>query len=170
MNVSDADRTAMLEQLNAYLDGELPADESRRVEERLAADAAWAAELKRLQRAWDLLDRLPKAEVNPDFTQTTVEMIAVEAAEDLDEIEKPRPQRRRLDRLLVAGGIAAAAIAGFLAVETWRPHRDDAVLRELPVLRHYDVYGRTEKGETAEFFRLLRDAKLLTTETRRDET
>ena len=76
---SEADRTEMLERLTAYLDGELDAADASEVERRLSAEPTWAAELQRLQRAWDLLDRLPRAEVGANFTHTTVEMIAVEA-------------------------------------------------------------------------------------------
>lgn len=156
----DAERTEMLERLNAYLDGELSPDERRDVERRLADDARWSAELQRLQRAWDLLDRLPRAEVRTDFTQSTVEMIAVAEAEALTS-QLRRPVRRAgFDLVLFAAGAVAAAAAGFLTIESIRPNRDDAVLRDLPVLEHFELYGKTEKGETAEFLRLLRNERL----------
>jgi hypothetical protein len=148
----------MLERLTAYLDGELDAAESRLVEERLAADPQWAAELKRLERAWDLLDRLPKAEVDADFTQSTVEMIALDAAAAIAAVEHPRPARRWLGRATALGGVAAAVLGGFLCFDTLRPHRDDPMLQALPLLKHLDVYIRTEPGETIEFARDLRDA------------
>lgn len=147
---------AMLETLNAYLDGELPADEARDVEARLAADPAWAAELQRLERAWNLLDQLPRAEAPADFTQSTVEMIALNAVEDLAAVERPRPRRRWVDRALLTAGALAAALGGFLVIDRLRPQRDDALLQELSVLRHLDLYARTDPGESAEFLRLLR--------------
>lgn len=146
---------AMLETLNAYLDGELPADEARDVETRLANDPAWAAELQRLERAWDLLDQLPRSEAPADFMQSTVEMIAVRAAADLAAVERPRPRRRWFDTALLTAGALAAALGGFLVIDRLRPHRDDALLQELPVLRHLDLYSRTEPGESVEFLRLL---------------
>ena len=48
------------EQLVAYLDGELDAESSLQVERRLAEDAEFRRELRQLQRAWDMLDELPK--------------------------------------------------------------------------------------------------------------
>lgn len=160
---SPADTTPnaeMLERLTAYLDGELDAVESREVEARIAADASWAAELRRLQQAWDFLDRLPRADASADFTRTTVEMAALDAAAAIEQIVHPRPARRWGDVLLAVAGVVVAAIGGFLAVERLAPQRDDFLLRDLPFYRHYEVYARTEPGETAEFFRLLREKQI----------
>lgn len=159
---SDMNRDAMLEKLTAYLDGELDVVETWQVEERLATDAVWADELRRLQRAWDLLDGLPRADVDAKFTHTTVEMIAVEAEQDLVAAQSRPGPRRWFDRALLLGGAVAAAGAGFIFVETFRPPRDAELFRTLPVLAHYDLYARTEPGETAEFVQLLRDRHPLT--------
>jgi anti-sigma factor RsiW len=166
--LDDTTDDAMQERLNAYLDGELPADEARAVEERLSSDPAWAAELQRLERAWNLLDQLPRSEAAPNFTQTTVEMIALHAAEDLQEAASPRPRRRWLDGALVAAGALAAALAGYLTITHLRPQRDDAMLHELPVLKHLDLYSRSDPGESAEFLRLLRREPPLTPIPHRD--
>lgn len=147
---------AMLERLTAYLDGELSAAESRDVETRLSDDPRWAAELQRLERAWNLLDQLPRSDVSADFTQSTVEMIALSAAEELQAAQNPPPRRRWFDAALLTAGALAAALGGFLVVDAVRPRRDDVLLRELPVLEHLDLYARTEPGENAEFLRLLR--------------
>src|SRR5688572_10923732 len=161
-HLDDATIDAMQERLNAYLDGELSADETRAVEQRLSNDPAWAAELQRLERAWNLLDQLPRSEAAPDFMQTTVEMIALHAEDDLKVAVSPKPQRRWLDRGLVVAGALAAALAGYLTIAHLRPQRDDAMLHELPVLEHLDLYGRTDPGESAEFLRLLRREPPLT--------
>jgi hypothetical protein len=157
----DPPNSAMLEKLTAYLDGELDAVETRQVEERLAADAAWADELRRLQRAWDLLDDLPRAEVGAGFTHTTVEMIAVEAEQDLIAVQTRRPRGRWFDRALLVAGTAAAAAAGFILVNTFRPPADAELFRQLSMLEHFDLYVRTEPTETVEFLKLLRDREPL---------
>lgn len=154
---SDAPSAEVVERLTAYLDGELDAAETRAVEAQLAADPSWARELQRLQRAWDLLDRLPRHDASADFTQSTVEMAALDAAAEIVAVERPRPKRRWADRGLALGGLLAAAVAGYLLVDALRPRRDDELLRSLPLLRHFEVYARIEPGETAEFARLLRD-------------
>lgn len=161
MNTADdPQHDERLERLTAYLDGEADAAETSLIEERIANDPAWAAELRRLQRAWDLLDRLPKAEPDPDFTQTTVEMIALDAAAELEAVVRLRPVRKWIDRLLTVAAVAAVALSGFVAIDTLKPHRDDALLRELSLLKHFDVYARTEPGESADFARRLRDEHL----------
>ena len=154
-HIDDLPNDEMQERLNAYLDGELNSAESRAVEERLSSDPVWAAELQRLERAWNLLDQLPRSEVTPDFTQTTVEMIALDAAEQLAEVVRPKPQRRWFDAALLAGGALAACLAGYLAIDSLRPKRDDPMLRELPVLRHLDLYVRADSAESPEFLHLL---------------
>ena len=102
--------------LVAYLDGELDAEQTRAVEERLSGDPAYRQQLRELQRAWDLLDQLPKAEVNDTFTQTTLAMVAVSASGD---VAQAQLRRGRLRRWLGWTGSAAAAVAfvaGYFAV------------------------------------------------------
>ncbi|MGC3965855.1 MAG: hypothetical protein QM775_00325 [Pirellulales bacterium] len=147
------------DELHAYLDGELGADERSRFEQRLAADSQLQAELHRQQRAWDLLDALPRSDMSAKFTQTTVEMIALDAAAELSTAEA-KPDHRWFDLGLLTGGVLAAALGGFLLVDTLRSRPDDALLRDLPAVRELDDLGRTESGETAEFFQKLNAAKI----------
>src|SRR6187399_1624604 len=86
------------EELTAYLDGELDAAGVRRVEERLARDAAYHGQLQKLERTWGLLDRLPRASVGEDFTKTTLEMVAVSAAADAAAVQSNVPRVRRRQR------------------------------------------------------------------------
>lgn len=151
----------VLTQLNAYLDGELDADERTRIEQALADDTHLQSDFQRLQRAWDLLDVLPRADVGTEFTQQTVEMIAHDAEKQLAVVQKVVPRRNWIDRLLLIGGAATAAAAGYLVVDALRGRPDDATLRDLPVLEKLDLYGRTEPGENAAFFRQLRDRQVL---------
>lgn len=159
---SDDDSAApeVLTQLNAYLDGELEPDERTQIEQALADDTHLQSDFQRLQRAWDMLDMLPRADVGTDFTQHTVEMIAHDAERQLATVRKVEPRRNWIDRMLLVGGATVAAAAGFLIVDAVRSRPDDAALRDLPVLEKLDVYGRTEPGENAEFFRNLRDRKV----------
>lgn len=63
-----------IEELTAYLDGELDQGSIERVEARLGSDPAYLAEMQQLQQTWDLLDRIPEAEPDKSFTKTTMEM------------------------------------------------------------------------------------------------
>jgi len=157
----DAQSADVQTQLNAYLDGEVDADERTRIEQALADDVKLQSDFQRLQRAWDLLDVLPRADVGTGFTQMTVEMIAHDAERELAVARKVVPRRNWIDRMLLVGGIAVAAIAGFFVIDALSPRPDDAMLRDLPVLQGLDQYGRTEPGENAEFFRRLHDRNVL---------
>ena len=88
-------------------------------------------------------------------------MIALDAADELATLEAVAPRRRWLDPALMIAAAAVAGAAGFLAIDALRPRPDDALLRDLPVVRRIDVYGRAEHGTSVEFLRAVRDRKLL---------
>ncbi len=144
------------EQLVAYLDGELDAESSRRIEAMLAADAKVRRRLQSLERTWDLLDQLELPGLGEPFTHTTLEMVAVAAGDDIRKRLAEAPRRRRRRRLAVAAGLLAAAAAGFLVVFVGAdPNR--RLLRNLPVLENFDEY---RQAESIEFLRMLRDRRL----------
>jgi anti-sigma factor RsiW len=70
--LTDDDRAELV----AYLDGELAADAQRRVEARLNSDPQARSEAETLQRAWDLLDYLPRPEPSTDFTERTLDRVS----------------------------------------------------------------------------------------------
>ena len=91
------------ELLYAYLDGELTAEEAARLEARLAADPALAAELATLRGFDTALETLPGHEAPDDFTTRV--------------LAAARPRRGLMVRLglpLAAAAAAALALAVFL--------------------------------------------------------
>ena len=151
----------LLDQLSAYIDGELDEQAQQQVEALIARDEATREELRRLERAWDLLDELPRAEARTDFTRSTVELIVVR---ELAVLEPPTSGvlSGRSHRGWGAWGVVlAAGVLGFAAVGAWWPHPDDALLRDLPVIEHLDAYRPIED---VEFLRRLQSAGLFSTE------
>ena len=63
-----------IEELTAYLDGELDVAAHQRVEARLGTDPEFLAQMQQLQQTWDLLDQIPKSEPGQSFTKTTMEL------------------------------------------------------------------------------------------------
>jgi len=133
-------REQLHEELSAYLDGELNEESRRKLEERLARDPAYRGELQQLQQTWEMLDKLPQAKVDEKFTQTTLEMAAIVAAQ---ETSAGGEQASWLDRRrwwLVAGSAVAALLGGFAVGRCCWPSPNQALLRDLPVLENLDEY------------------------------
>ena len=85
------DEAQLREELVAYLDGELDAEQSRRIEQRAAVEPDARRMLEEFDRTWHMLDELDALPTSEDFTRTTLEMVAVAAAEDA---EKAKAERR----------------------------------------------------------------------------
>ena len=63
------------EELVAYLDGELDPREAATMATRIGLDPKLRAKADALQRAWDILDVLPKPQPSPTFVAHTVTQI-----------------------------------------------------------------------------------------------
>ena len=126
------------EQLVAYLDGEMPAADSRRLEARLAHDDGLRTRLNGLDRTWQLLDQLETDTAGRDFTRTTLEMVA--AAEEAGRSVATAPRRRVWRAALAATLLLGAGMAGFLAVAAVRPDPNHRLLADLPILENLEPY------------------------------
>ncbi|MFH1268314.1 MAG: hypothetical protein ABIK89_21550 [Planctomycetota bacterium] len=165
---STDDQIRLEEHLVAYLDGELDDEDVRRVEELLASDAKVRQTLEKLEGTWDLLDSLEQAHVDEVFTQSTLEMVAVAAAEDVQSQQAQAP-RLRLRRWWIAGGSTLCAVgAGFLAVLLFWPDPNRELLQDLPVLERLDHYRQIDDIRFVEM--LLDNEKELFSEEARDES
>jgi anti-sigma factor RsiW len=131
---------AIDEELVAYLDGELSREQALKIERRMADDPKYAARLNQLQRAWDLLDTLNRTEADDDFVHSTVEMVAVHAAEEA-KTQKLRVVRRR-NFGWVAMVVFVLAVAGttygLIRHQLAQPNR--ALVRDLPLIERVDDY------------------------------
>lgn len=63
-----------IEELTAYLDGELDQAAHDRVEARLGTDPEYLALMQQLQHTWDFLDQVPESMPSKSFTETTMEL------------------------------------------------------------------------------------------------
>lgn len=150
-----ADAPELLERLVAYLDGELDSQGCREIEQLLASDESVRAQVQRLERAWEVLDHLPRTSVDPSFTRTTVEMIAVRAAEEVAPHQRPGPLR--LLKSVWAWGAAAcvaAALAGYAMLGLAWTDPNQRLISDLPVLEHLDAYRQLDD---VEFLRMLKN-------------
>jgi hypothetical protein len=147
------------EVLVAYLDGELSPEESEAIDKRLAGDEEYRSRLRELQRAWDMLDLVPRVSVQEEFTRSTVEMIALTAAAEARRSGSSRRRRRRLWQAAAAAAIVAIGLGAYFAA-AWtidRPNRQ--LLADLPLLVDLNLY---RSAESTEFLRELDRRALFT--------
>jgi anti-sigma factor RsiW len=144
---SPADEPELVDRLVAYLDGELDTEGCRQIESLLTTDPQVRAKLQQLEQTWNLLDQLPRAELDSSFTATTVEMVALSAAEDVAQVESSRPGRVRRAWLLGAVGAMVAAVAGFFTTDALWTHPNDQLLKDLTVLENLDAYRQVDDIE-----------------------
>jgi anti-sigma factor RsiW len=159
MSEADAHETeeVLNDQLVAYLDGELDADATLRIERRLAEDEEFRRELQRLQQAWDMLDELPKSEVSETFTQTTVEIVALSAERELENQTVDAQRRTRWWWIAVSGASVVAAAASFWLLSLWFTRPNEQLVRDLPVIEDFDLY---RVADSIEYVRLLEESGL----------
>jgi anti-sigma factor RsiW len=147
--------------LVAYLDGELDPEASRAFERRLSEDPALRRRLQQHQQAWDLLENMPHTEVGDTFTRTTVEMVAVSAAEDVQKVKRAQGRRRRALWAACGGGLLGAASAGYLCVSLMLSAPDRQLVKDLPIIENLDAY---RNAETVDFLRALQKENLFAAE------
>jgi hypothetical protein len=135
------------DELVAYLDGELPPDQSRQVEDRLAADAEYRRQLRELDLAWEALDALPRSAADDSFARTTIEMVSLAAERDVSEESAKATSGRRRRRWIWAAAAVATAVAGFAATRALLPDANAELLADLPVIQQFDVLSQIEDVE-----------------------
>ena len=142
----------MVEELVAYLDGELDMDSNRRVERCLAQDAIFRRQLRELQQSWDLLDHLPRADVDESFTESTIAMVALRTSDERRHTETSAARWRRIVLVSAAACAVLVFVAAFSATRWWAGRQDRQLLQDLSVIENIDEY---RYAESIEFLRLL---------------
>ncbi|TWT91132.1 hypothetical protein Mal64_15310 [Pseudobythopirellula maris] len=130
------------EQLTAYLDGELAPEERVALEALLERDPSARDELRRLRLSWDALDDLPTGDVSAEFAQSTIEMVALEARDEVARMTAALPTQRRRSHVAAVAIAAAALLVGFAGAR-WaanEPHR--RMLASLPAVMQVDALGQ----------------------------
>lgn len=147
--------------LIAYLDGEVDPQTSREIERCLAEDPHLVQRMRQHQRAWDFLDDLPREEVSDKFAQTTLQMVAVAAAGDVEQRSVTAQMRRRWLPAAAGTSLIAAALVGFWLASTRlaRPNRE--LLQDLPVIENLEAF---QQVENVDFLRALENEGLFVAE------
>ena len=138
-------------ELVAFLDGELTDEAARAIETRINVEPAYRAEAKALERAWEMLDFLPKAEPKPNFSERTLSKIV-----PVTTGRRPPPLPRRQEWWFwpaVAGGWAAAffvAVGLSYSAISWVAPREPSeadLVRDLRLIENKKAYDNVEDFE-----------------------
>ena len=134
---------SVIEELTAYLDGELDQDQIQQVETRLVEDTTYLAEMQSLQKTWDLLDSLPASEPGTSFTKTTMELVVGEAVKS----EKKRRNRggawlMRIAILVALPSLLFAIV--FNVIRQYQTESDRLLVENLSVIENHPRYEAIE--------------------------
>lgn len=156
--LSEEDRTDLV----AYLDGELPPEAAEVMEARLHTEPVLRAEAESFRKTWELLEFLPRAEPQPDFTRRTLSRLG-----PLTTQEKPQPISRWIRPVGVLGWIAATVAVGWLSYGLWShliPHEpsEEDLVRDLRIIENKGLY---EKVDDFDFLKQLDHPDLFGEET-----
>ena len=148
------------EQLVAYLDGELDSESSRQVEERLARDERFRLELQASNKrgtSWMNCRR----DVGTSFTQTTVEVVALSAEQELQLTRRSTRRRLSLFWTVTAASVLIVSVTSYVAFlrVLARPARQ--LVRDYPVIDNIELYS---VADSVEFLHQLDDEGLFAQE------
>jgi hypothetical protein len=141
---SSKDDSERLEQIVAYLDGELSAEESAQVEQQLSRDESYRQELQSMERIWATLDDLPPATVGDQFSKTTMELVVEDARREIEQRTLALPVLRRRRRFTSAMMFATCALLGFLVFRIVWHNPNRSLIADLPVIKYVDLYTQFE--------------------------
>lgn len=138
---------AQLTQLVAYLDGELPAEASERIEQQLSSDPPLRQQAESLDRTWQMLGLLEEVSASAEFVGKTLATIQALPATESDSTSAPSGLQSLLSRSrllpltagLVLGFAATAAGLGLSRDDGLKSSRrqDVEILEQLDMLQLY---------------------------------
>ncbi len=136
-------RAELDEELVAYLDGELSAEQNQLVEQRLGSDPVYRERLRELEKTWDLLDELPTGEPTQSFTQSTLELVLNE--DTRLQLNKQRKPWTLPLRVLAFSAMPLALFgSAFAATCYWQNQPYRKLLQDLPVIENVDMFTKVE--------------------------
>ena len=131
---------SQIEELTAYLDGELDQTAIQKVEQRLGEDPAYRAEMQALQKTWDFLDNKPDIEPSESFTKTTMELVVGDALQQSR--KTPNKFWSWTTRLLLMLAIPAILFAiSYTTISQIKAQPNQLLVEKLTVIENYKRYG-----------------------------
>lgn len=155
MSAKSAFPPEQLENIAAYLDGELPEEQAAEIERTLATNPQARQELQEMIAAWEMLDALPQIRATEEFTRQTMASIRMEASPAV-----PHPavwKERALPVVAWAAILSCVAVLSYAVAAHWGRRSYQPILEDLALLENEPLYR--EVG-SLEFLRAVREARL----------
>ena len=144
--------------LVAYLDGELDAEQARRIERLLYSHPGVQEEVRKLEASWDLLDELPQTHVDERFTRTTVELVIDQLSGQLQSQQRSLPRQLRRRWLAWSLLFGLTAFATVVALDSLWFARQRRMLEQVPLLLRLEQY---EEVRDVRFLKQMVEQKLV---------
>lgn len=139
--MSTDDKASKFPELVAYLDGELAQTEQAQVETRLANDPAYRQELAELQKTWDMLDVLPSVRATQSFTQSTVELVVVNAEKQIRDATGNMARITQVGTWVLIIAISALAFYYGYSFTSGQLDRDNRqTIDDLQIIQRFPLY------------------------------
>ena len=127
--------------LVAYLDGELPDGESRRIATKLTSSPTARREVEALERTWQLLDHLPRPQAPENFTERTLTGVRQweERGGAIESVVASVVRRFAWAAMWLVAA-AVAFVASYALINRAWPHPTERLARDLSIAEHWDEY------------------------------
>ena len=144
--------------LVAYLDGELPAERSQVLADKLTRSLSGRREVEMLKTTWELLDFLSRPEVDDSFTARTITLVSGRPEGDDRLVGAAREIVRRFALLsAVIAMFAVSSLIGYASARWAWPDPTARLARELTIAERFHDYRAVGSFE---FLRRLDESSL----------
>ena len=153
------------ELLIAYLDGELPIENKKKLEERLAHEPTLRRKLARFEETWDALELLERKTSDQVFISSTMEHVAMQTAHEIQvaTLHSWAGFKGWAFRLFL--GSIVSAFLGYMSVDFLFSQNLKNLYNDVPMIERLDQYFLLDEQKSydideLEFLRELNDAKI----------
>ncbi len=127
--------------LVAYLDGELPENETRAISTKLTQSSTARREMEILEKTWALLDHLPQTKASEHLTERTLTQVQnISEAEDQRAHSALSSLRKLLSVVVAIALCGGFFVAGSVIAQHLIPNPTSRLARDLSIAEHLDEY------------------------------
>lgn len=151
-------------ELVAYLDGELDAEATARIEKLIAENPVARQDVELLAATYQLVDHLPRPRATADFTEKTMAMARLDDVRpDVTQSPWYRRSQQAIGYIGWTAAMCAVGLVGFAVTRYWVPQPFDPLIENLEIIRDLHRY---EQVGSVDFLEQLRSSGELMNEIR----